>query len=132
MREVTRGDLPAVKVLGRPFKPLALAVMLSLFVIAWFGMLTETGPLDGSIWSDIVGAAALVAGFVMLGGFACYQCRFARYGLIIASGVWAAVAACSWMLYGLATFSAWFSLCWVVATVGATLLEMVDDAGRWG
>lgn len=117
------------KIADRPLKPLALAAMLTMVVIAWVN-LTDIGIAGSTRWGDILAVASGGAAVSLLAGWWFRSQQMAEAGLLLAAGVWFARG-----VYGLLTVNgnatgnqyAWaFSLAWTMALSGAYLLERSD------
>jgi hypothetical protein len=120
-------NLPKVTVFGRPVKPVALGLGISMCVIAWAAF-TDVGVLDGSRWADLLGLGAFtVAGTLFVAWYKRSQ-SLAEAGLLMSFFVWVT----RFMLVILvgnnpiSQEGLWLSLAWVVISGGAYLLERAD------
>lgn len=124
---MTRGDL-TWSVLGRPLKPVGLAVMVGMFVTA-VEALDSDAAIGHGLWAAIVAAVALVAALLLLLGWVLRHQRLAEHGLLIAFAVWIARV----VLYH-QTHPFWdryfLAACWALVAGGAYLLEVSDPNGE--
>jgi hypothetical protein len=127
---MTKGDVSRYTFLGRPIKPLALALAMSMATIFWFNIVESTGILVSTMAGDIVGYSAGASAVVLLAGWWGRSQMLAETGLLIGSGVWVARTALIALLDQWATYSFFFSLAWCVVSVGAYLLEAFDPSSR--
>ena len=120
---------------GRPVRPFHLAVTIATAVIAW--TLLTTTPLQ--VWPHTavhaVGALAGVGAVSLLVGWWWRSERFAEWGLLLATGVWASRAVYAALSgEGLLIVDQWpsvlLSLAWAVGAGGAYLLERYDHGTR--
>lgn len=115
--------------LGRPFKPLALAMTASLLVIFVFNIL-DIGILDGSWQGDVLGGAALVGASLLTAAWIVRSQEIAEIGLAVAAWIWGTRALLAFALVGPHVEGSWFSMCWAGAAAGAFYLERRDRARR--
>lgn len=139
---VTRAEIPGVRILGRPFKPLAVGLLLSGFTLAFNTILLYTDqssliPIPGGVvQSQSVAAPASLAALVM-GLFAAVGIalmviawlsrsqRIYEYGLLLSFGAWTA----RWIgiaLDGNAIYAV-LPLSMSIMAAGAYWLERVDE-----
>lgn len=125
---MSRLDLP-LKVYGRPLKPLALSVMLSMVVIAVINVL-DVGLAADHLWGDFIGLLAAVSAAAMAGGWFARSQSMAEVGMLIAAGVWMVRGVFALLYNGSVPIGyGWaFSFCWALAAGGAYMLERVDDS----
>ncbi len=120
---MARTELPWL-MLGRQVRPYALAVSLACLSVA-SGVLGTEPPgerLDDTRGGMVIAASALAAASVLWVGWWGRSDAAMKLGLLASAGVFAARAA---VLAGDRPQSQglWLSLCWVLASAGAYLLE---------
>lgn len=123
---MTGGDLSKVEFLGRPIKPLAFAIMLSVATVFWFNIVLNGDILVDTFWGDIVGVAAGASCVLLFAGWWARSQRLAEYGLVLASGTWMARLFTVIFLQGWGFYGVYLSIAWTLACVGAYLLETFD------
>lgn len=109
--------------LGRPVKPLAFAVMMSVASVFWFNIVLESDVFAASFSSNFVGLAAGASTVMLFGGWWFRSQVLAEVGLLLATGVWVARTAALCLMYGPGDYGVWYSLCWVLAAGSSYLLE---------
>lgn len=127
---MTRGDIAGYQFLGRPIKPLALAIALSMATIFWFNIVEQTGILVPTVAGNIVGYCAGASAVLLFGGWWAKSQVLAETGMLIASGVWISRAVFIGMLEEWYSYSFFFSVAWAMASVGSYLLESFDPQNR--
>lgn len=108
----------------RLIKPFSLAVSLSMLVLVWMmvGNLAVGTVLD--YWQgDLAGGAAGVASFLLIVGWWVQSVKMLEHGLLVATGVWAAVLGALAIELGVVNPNVMLSFCWLVAAGGSWLLE---------
>jgi len=123
---MTRGDLGRMTFLGRPIKPLAFAIMMSVATIFWFNVVANTDVLYDSLAGDIVGVTAGASTAMLMGAWWFRSQRFVEYGLLLAAGVWISRLLTVIFIQGLDFYGVYLSFAWTIATVSAYLLETWD------
>ena len=118
------------QVLDRAIRPYAFAVALATAVIFWT-VAANTGIgtlLDG--WAgDVIGVFAAVSVTLLFYGFWARSEATMRWGLLLTTGVWAAVGTVLILDIGFFTPSALLAVCWMIGSIGAWMLEH-QDKGR--
>lgn len=124
-------ELPQ-KLWGRKVRPYAFAVSLSTAVIVKGLLWDMEGPgtkLDGTLTGALVGAVGLWAVIALWIAFWARSDVMMKTGLLLTAGVWSA----RWFFVGMdesfLSQSALLSMCWVVASSGAYLLEETTGEG---
>ena len=108
---------------GRPVKPFALAIAVTMLIIAWLNLI-DRGVFGGLVLGDAVGLVAFASAVTLVAGWAARQQKMAEAGLLMAAGVWVARGTLALIE---APGSLWmFSFCWAGAAAGAYLLETAD------
>lgn len=115
------------KFLGRPVKPVAFGLMLSMLVIAWAAF-TDVGVLRNAFLADFLGGAALTCAAVMGTAWWRRNQALAELGLLMASIIWGLRF---WLIVLIAgnaitTEGLWLSLGWTAIAAGSYLLEKTD------
>lgn len=117
------------RILGRRFKPLALASALSVLAVALSPF--YSGPAQtfdfGSPPGIVQAGAAGVAFICLVIGWFQRSSDMVRGGLLLVAGVFMARATLTALSVGLSHPAFWINFSWVVATGGAYLLERDDD-----
>lgn len=127
---MTKGDIAGATFLGRPIKPLAFAIAMSMTTIFWFNVVDKTGILVPTVVGNVVGyCAGASAVLLFTAWWACSQ-KLTEVGLLMASGVWIARTSLIILLEDWYTYSFFFSLCWCLASVGSYLLEVFGPEER--
>jgi hypothetical protein len=121
------------KVWGRPVKPVALALTITMLIIAWAAV-TNVGVLNSSSWADLLAGSALLTAGVLVAGWVRSSQRLAEVGLLLASFVWATRF---WLIVlvnpgNITLEGLWLSVCWVVVASGSYLLEKADQRASAG
>ena len=117
-----------VRIFGRPVKPVAIALMLSMIVIGWAAY-EDLGILDGSKWADVLAIFALSVCLLFTYAFVANSQRVAEWGLVGAFFVWGIRF---WLIMILSddplrAEGLWLSGAWMVVAGGSFLLERTDD-----
>lgn len=110
--------------LKRRFRPFSFALMLSLLVVAWQFHVLHTGP--GSVLAnELAGGFAFIAAALLFMGWMFDSHNLRLWGLLLATGVWAARSALSFMdpVVGISVVAPWLSLCWAIGSFGAWWVE---------
>jgi hypothetical protein len=129
---VSKGDIAKYTFMGRPIKPLALALSLSMATIFWFNIVANEGILVETLAGDVVGYAAGASSLLLFIGWWVKSQLMAEVGLLMSAGVWVSRAALILILGDWNTASFFFSASWVIAAVGAYLLEALDPDAKKG
>lgn len=125
---MTRGDLPGLTVFGRPLKPVAFGLTLSMVIIAqsnFRGADRGTGyPL-----SVLLGICAAAAAATLVIGWAGRLQRVAEVGLLLVVGVYVTRAVFIF-LSSVPDQSVFFSLSTAIIAGGSFMLEAAEPEGR--
>lgn len=115
------------KIWGRPIKPVAFALSLTMLVMFGFNA-TNNGILDGSPEGDILGGFALGVSVLFTYGWVRNAQTATELALIGALFAWTArfwltvfLVPSPWISEGF-----WFSIAWAVIAGGSYLLEKAD------
>jgi hypothetical protein len=114
-------------VLGRPVKPVAAGLMLSMLAVAYWTA-SGRGELGPTAWAYVVAVVALAAAAALLVGWQRPSQRLAEYGLAAAFAVWV-FRAVAVGLSGTVPFSGeslMLSLSVAVIAAGSYALEVAD------
>lgn len=110
---------------GRPVRPFHLAVAIATSTVAISNLLFEGIVLQDNI-GNIVGTVSLMASAFLVTGWWFGKEWLAEWGLILATGTFAARAAFS--VLSVQAFNSFFlSIAWTVGAGGAYLLERYDN-----
>lgn len=117
--------------LDRKIRPYAIGVGAACLTITLSLLLlrNDVGEIldypSGQVGSlgFVVGTAALASFVLLFAGWWLKSERFMQYGLLLSAGLFAARAAFLFMDVGPLKVQPWLSLCWVIASGGAWLLE---------
>ena len=122
-----------LKVFGRPVKPVAFGLALSMLVIAWAAY-TNVGVLDGSDLADLLGGGALIVAVIFTIAWWHRSQRMAELALLLSFIVW------GWRFWLIVLVAdnritqegLWLSLGWAVIAGGSYLLEKTDSRAMRG
>jgi len=121
---VTSQELPGVAVFGRPLKPVALGLTLTMAIVAranWLGLDRGTQPP----LSYVLGVLAAIAAATLVTGWAGRMQRVAEAGLLLVVLTYATRAAFV-TLSNPGDQAAYFSLATVIIAGGSYILETTD------
>lgn len=125
---MTKGDLP-FRVFGRPLKPVALGLTLTMIIIAQSNLRGVDRGTDYPL-STILGVLAVVSAITLAVGWFWDRQTIAEVGLLLTVGVYTTRAA--FIQFSTPWDQAiWFSLATVVIAGGAYMLE-ASDHRRFG
>lgn len=110
-------------VFGRPIKPVSLALLISMSVIAFINLGDTAGALLDGWGQKVVGASALVAAVTLIGGWITQKPSLVRLGLLVTTGVWATRAVFVLLTQGIFFYGVWLNTAWVVLAGGTYLIE---------
>ena len=116
--------------LGRPVKPLAFFISMTLFTVYWFNVVIDSDVAQGAFVGDVVGSMALVGFVALIGGWLSRSQVMAEVGLILAVFVWVTRSAMALMVAGPNYIGVWLSVAWAGTIAGAYILESMDANGR--
>ena len=119
-------SLNKIVIFGRPFKPLALAMAMSMGTVFWFNIVTDSDVLVDSLPGNLVGVMAGFSLVLLVWSWWAKSESLLRWGLLVSSGVWVSRMTLIALLEGLDFYGVWLSMAWVVAAVGAYLYEIRD------
>jgi hypothetical protein len=118
-------DLPFA-LWGRPVKPFAFALMLTMFTVGWLALYGDGSVVGRDVWSRLVGAGCIVAGGFLGGAWVLRRQRAEELGLLASGTAWLFVL----LLFAFNTHPSAdrfaFSSAWVVAAFGSYWLERSD------
>lgn len=122
---MTHGDVPGVTVFGRPLKPVALGLTLTMVIVAQANFRSEDRGTEYPL-SFVLAILAVAAAVTLAVGWLGGRQKVAEIGLLLVVGVYAARAAFIQMVspFDQAVF---FSLATVVIAGGAYILEASSD-----
>lgn len=126
---MTRGDLKW-QLLGRPVKPLAFFISMTLFTIFWFNVVIDADLAREAIVGDVVGSMALVGFCALAGGWLARSQVMAEVGLIVAFFVMLTRSMMVLLIAGPTQVGFWLSIAWAGTIAGAYVLESMDANGR--
>lgn len=124
---MTRGDLGGITLLGRPVKPLALAIAISTGTVFWFNLVLNSDILVASLAGDVVGIVGGVSCVLLFAAWWRSSQTLLELGLLLASGTWVARLFTVIFLQGFGFYGVYLSIAWTLACVSAYLLETWDD-----
>jgi hypothetical protein len=122
---MTHGDVPGVTLFGRPLKPVALGLTLTMVIVAQSNLRGADRGTEYPL-SIILGVLAIAAAVTLAVGWIGKRQRIAEVGLLLVVGVYAARAAFIQMVSPFDQ-AVWFSLSTVVIAGGAYILEASSD-----
>lgn len=121
---MTRGDVPGVRLLGRPIKPVALGLTLNMLIVAQANFRDmdrgTTPPM-----STMLGVMAVVAVTALILGWVLRMQRLAEVGLLVTVFVYATRAVFI-QLTNTWDEAVFFSLAAVIIAGGSYYLEVAD------
>lgn len=120
-------NVPHWTVFGRPVKPVAFALMLTMLTISWAAW-SDAGLLGAAVGADFLGIAAGSVGLLLFTAWWRRSQRLAEWGLLMAFAIWFFRTFLVVMLnWGNAPTDGWFlSLSWVLVAGGSYWLEKAD------
>jgi hypothetical protein len=125
---MTKGDLDTITIAGRPMKPVAMGITLTMVVVAssnWRGFDRGTEPP----LSYVVAALATTAIIALLWGWFGRNQRAAEIGLLLVVAAYSTRAAFVYLSSGLDQ-AVYFSLASVIIAGGSYLLEASSRRGE--
>ena len=122
---MTRGDLPGVTLFGRPLKPVALGLTLTMVIVAQANFRGEDRGTEYPL-SFVLAILAVAAAVTLAVGWIGKRQRIAEVGLLLVVGVYAARAAFIQMVSPFEE-AVFLSLATVVIAGGAYILEASSD-----
>lgn len=122
---MSKQDIPGLRVLGRPLKPVALGLTLTMVIIAQSNF---RGADRGTQYplSVVLGIAAVAAAVTLLVGWIKGLQKVAEIGLLLVVGVYVARATFIQMSSPFDQ-AVWFSLATVIIAGGSYVLEASED-----
>ena len=125
---MTKGDLNELRMWGRPLKPVALGLTLTMVIVTQANL---RGIDRGTVppLSYLVAVLSATAVVTLLWGWIGRNQKAAEIGLLLVIGTYITRAAFIALESGLAEQAVWFSLATVVIAAGSYALE-VDDRYR--
>lgn len=125
---MTKGDLTGLTVWGRPLKPVALGLTLTMVIVTQANIRgLDRGTQPPLSWLVALMSAAAVV--TLLWGWIGRNQKAAEIGLLLVIGTYITRAAFIALESGLGEQAVWFSLATVVIAAGSYALE-VDDRYR--
>lgn len=119
------------KVFGRPVKPVAFSLMLTMLIVAW-AAIVNVGVLGASVWADaLLVLTTGVAALIMVAWVKNSQ-RLTEWALLAAFFVWGIRF---WLVVLVADNpiseeGLYLSVCWMIVAGGSYLLEKTDPRTR--
>lgn len=116
-------------IFGRPIKPVAFVLMMSMFVIAAFAA-ADLGVLGDSVWADFLGGFALAVGVLFAIAWYVRSQIVSEWALLGAFFVWGIRF---WVIilvqtnHSLVTEGWYLSFLWMLLSGGSWLLERSDS-----
>jgi hypothetical protein len=107
---------------------LLLALVLADLAIA-VANFADVDVVGINAWADLAAAVALVAAFMLLGGWAFRRPVYASHGVAMSAGVWAALAVVYASTVGIHSPSSWLAIAWTLAAIGAFLVTRARGTG---
>ena len=126
---MTRGDLKW-QLLGRPVKPVAFFISMTLFTVFWYNVVIDADLARGAIVGDVIGSMAFAALAALIGGWLARSQVMVEVGLIIAFFVWVTRSTMILYTFGPDHVAFWLSLCWAGVIAGAYVLESQTSLPR--
>lgn len=128
---MTRGDLDGLLIMGRPLKPVALGLSLSMIVLTVFNT-SDLGILRDAVIGDVVGIMAAISASCLIAGWVFRSQHMAEAGLFIAGLTMVLRSAFLFALVGIGNIGVWLGVGTAIVALGAFLLERVDEnRGEW-
>jgi hypothetical protein len=125
---MSKGDVEGLRVFGRPLKPVALGLTLTMIIVAQSNFRGADRGTEYPL-SVVLGVLAVIAAVTLAAGWICGRQRIAEAGLLLVVGVYATRATFIQMVSPFDQ-AVWFSLATVIIAGGAYILEASD--GRQG
>ena len=123
---MTRGDLPGIAVWGRPIKPVALGLSMSMLVLCVFNTI-DAGVLLETQVGDVVAVMSGIAAFLLIAGWVGKSQMMAEWGLFLAGMTMTLRSAFLFVLQGGSNIGVWLGVGTAVVAFGAFLLERTDE-----
>ena len=131
---MTRAEIPSIQILNRPFKPLAVGLILSTGTVGlnaiyqlYFNKTIVSTPASISL---VLGLLALASVIFMIYAWISRSQRLYEIGLVLAVGAWAFW--CIGLLLDGGGFGFMFPLAMMTMAAGAFLLERADERDGMG
>lgn len=114
--------------MGRPVKPLALAMAMATFTIFWLNIIEDSDVAGNTYVGNFVGLVAGASTALLFAAWWFRSQKMSEWGLLLATGVWISRAAGVVLVgaYGTDPGAFWLSISWAVAAAGAYLIESFD------
>ena len=128
---MSRGDLPGLRIFGRPLKPVAFGLTLAMVIIAQSNFRNADRGTEYPL-SVFLGIAAVAAAVTLVVGWVGSRQRIAEVGLLLVVGVYVTRAVFIQMTspWDQAVF---FSLSTAIIAAGSFMLEAAEpERGRRG
>ena len=114
--------------LGRPLKPLIIAIAMSMATLAWFNLVLNAGVFHASVLGDLIGSAAGASCALLFGGWWWRSGEMERFGLLLAVGVWVTRTMFAGFTEGFMQVEVWLSACWVFAVASTYYMEATHSS----
>lgn len=120
-------------ILGRPVKPVALALMLTMLILA-VANITDIGILGSNPGGDVLAGLSLATAALLATGWVRRSQLIAELGLAAAFFVWGIRFFLGVFVapHPLITEGIYLSLCWAMVAGGSYLLERIDNTSSRG
>ncbi len=125
---MTKGDLDKMRVLGRPIKPVALGLSLTMLVVFWVNV-RDTGRVTDELLAHLLTVLAGVAFVLLVAGWVWTRQRLAETGLLLAAATLFTRSMFLYLTGGITEQAVWLTLASAITAAGAYLLEKTDDRG---
>jgi hypothetical protein len=116
--------------LGRPIKPLAFAIAMSMATLFWYNIVLNTGAFHAGIIGDLVGAVAGASCVLLFAGWWVRSESVEQLGLLFATGVWITRTFFIGFLDGFSEIGVWLSACWALVVAATYFLEVTRNDRR--
>lgn len=131
---MTRAEIPSIQILGRPFKPLAVGLILATGTMGLNSLLQLLGQgtvvLTPESLPPVLGVLAVASVVLMVCAWLVHSQRTYEVGLVLAVGAWA-FRGFGLLLDG-GGLGFMFPLSMMVMAAGAFLLERADERAGMG
>lgn len=124
-------NLPRVRFLGRPIKPVAFGLTVALLII-WPSAITNEGVLDGSIWGDFIGWSAFAIAGIMTWAWWKSSQRVTEIGLQLVFALMIFRFFGSLLVNQSWTQAGTLSIAWAIVAGGSFILERSDAEPPYG
>lgn len=131
VRLMSRGDLPKVKFLGRPVKPVGLGVSILMLTLFSFNIF-DAGVFGDMFLGDIVAVSAAVSAILLFTGWIKGSQKLAIYGFLLATITYMTRSAFIALYVSPVDLGVYAGLGAAVIAGGSFLLETWDEGNdKW-